>query len=169
MADHSKNKLIFNPGFLQLLGMFHGAWASVDMTADFAIGQFMKLPHQQTHLMTAGMAVGAKFRLLADLIGRSDHPKKSELLGALNKIRGETKREVLAHSYIRSSATAVTFLDRKGGGEYRAKEYPFSLLQFSSHVKILTQSGQDFEAALGADPKELRDFWDAAISANRSA
>jgi hypothetical protein len=91
------------------MGMFHGYWSSLDLTIDYAICQFLEVTHHQAHLITAGMMSGPKFRLLADPIGRSDHPKRDQLLGALNKIRAIQKRDVFAHSYIESFGNAVNF------------------------------------------------------------
>jgi len=129
---------------------------------------FLNLPHEQTHILTAGMMSGPKFRLLADLIARSDHPNKGKMLGILNKIRGETKREVLAHAYLLSTKTKVTFLHRKGGDKYSAKEYSFGLQEFYDHVKILTQAAEDFDVSLGAPGQEVSDFVAAALRANKS-
>src|SRR5262249_2400557 len=82
------NLLLFRPDFVHELGWFFGAWSTFDMVTDFALGRFLNLPHQDTHLLTAGMVWGRKARLLVDLISRSSHPNKQSLLRALN-ILGE--------------------------------------------------------------------------------
>jgi hypothetical protein len=162
-------RLIFSDRFIHQLGWFFGAWTTFDMITDFAIGKFLNATHEDTHLLTAGMMWGRKARLLADLIKRTDHPKKSELLGSLNTVRGQVKRDVFAHSYTRSDENTVTFLNRKEGGGYQAVEYPFTLERFTAHVKTFTQASEDFAKALGASPQELSAFTKAALSLNRKS
>ena len=159
--------LTVSPEFRMALGTFHGAWCSLDMIVDFAIGKLLNLKPEQTHLMTAGMLYGAKFRLLAELLRRSDHPRKSELLGALNKVRNNAKREVITHAYLQASADRVWFLTRTRGGEYKASALGFGYQEFVDHVEIFTQAGTDFEKALGVTQDELREFWEAAVRANQ--
>jgi hypothetical protein len=166
MTEKPQPKLIFTTEFLVLLGRFHGAWCTADASIDLAIGKFLKLTPEQTHLMTAGVMSGPKCRLLADLIRRSDHQNKSKLLDALNKIRGEVKRDVLAHAYIRSSSTQVTFISRKTGSRYEARDYSFTLTEFAKHVKVLTQAAEDFDKALATTEAEFSEFIKAAMTTN---
>jgi hypothetical protein len=109
--------------YLILMGLFQGAWASVELTTDYAIWKFLKVTPEQAHLITSGMMFGRKARLLADLVGRSDHPAKAVILGAFNDLRGMSKRDVFAHSYVWLDRKVIKFIDRQTGGEYRAKEH----------------------------------------------
>jgi hypothetical protein len=174
MADTLKteasNALMFNPDFLRLLGMFHGAWTSVDQAVDYAIGHFLKIPHEQTHLLTSGMMMfGRKAQLLAGLIARSDHPQKADLLAALNHFRGEVKRDWLVHAYVQSTPTRVTFIHRNTSGEYKVKKLSFSLPEFHKHLVEMTQAGEKFQIAIGLTPEALADFVAAAERAENKA
>jgi hypothetical protein len=113
------------------------------------------------------MMFGRKARLLADLIGHSDHPKRAELLGCFNKIRGNNKRDIFAHSYQRSNSTHLTFVERSTGGEFRANAHQFSLEDFERHTVGLMKLGIEFFNLLGATPEAVTEFADAAFKADR--
>jgi hypothetical protein len=85
--------------YLIVMRLFQGAWASLELTTDYAIWNFFNVTPEQAHLITSGMMFGRKARLLADLIGRSDHRDKAEILGSFNEVR-TGKRDVFAHSYV---------------------------------------------------------------------
>src|SRR3954470_15790553 len=89
-----KNSLGVSGEFNALLDLFLGAWASFEMTTDFAIGKLLKTSHEQTHLITAGMTFGRRARLLADLVSHSDHPRKAEILAAFNKLCGMSTKDI---------------------------------------------------------------------------
>ena len=161
--------LLFTTEFAELMGKFQGAWASLELVTDVAICRFLKVTAKETHLITAGMTFGRKAQLLAGLVARSEHPKKSEILDAFNKIRGTSKRDTFAHSYIKSDADTVTFLDRAGGGEFHAKEHTFTLEQFRQHVTDFTQAGGRLYLALGLTDRECNEFANAALSLNRKS
>lgn len=163
----AKKPLAQRPEFTQMFGLFWGYWASLDLTIDYAICQFLNVTHHQAHIITGGMMSGPKFRLLADLIGHSDHPKRDELLGALNKVRKIQKRDIFAHSYIESYEDSVTFLNRKVGGEYKATEDKFTFTTFANHVAEVADAGVRFYNALGVTKPEMQAFAKAALSANR--
>src|ERR1051326_8177509 len=93
----SKKSLETSNEFNALLDLFLGCWATFEMTTDFAIGKFLKTPHEQTHLITAGMMSGRRAGLLADLVGRSDHPRKAEILNAFDKLRGMSTKDIFVH------------------------------------------------------------------------
>jgi hypothetical protein len=160
-------RLLFDPSFIHELGWFFGAWATFDLVTDFAIGKFLNASPEDTHLITAGMVWGRKARLLADLIKRSSHPNKAELKRALGVIQGHAKRDMLAHSYMRSDATTVTFVHRQAGSGYCATELTFTLESFRKHVKTFTQASVDFNNALGPPaPAEMSAFASASLSLN---
>lgn len=163
MAD--TRPLIFRSAFLSQLGAFHAAWAAVDQCVDISIGRFLKLPHEQTHLLTSGMMFGRKAKLLADLLGRSDHPRKAEALGALNKIRGEIRRDWLAHSYITSTQETVTFIYRNTSGEFKVNKLTYSVKEFRDHVTGMIEAGTLLESSLEITREEWADFLLAAESA----
>jgi hypothetical protein len=153
--------------YLIMMGLFQGAWASMDLTTDYAIWKFLNVTPEQAHLITSGMMFGRKARLLADLIGRSDHPNKAEILGSFSKFRGISKRDVFAHSYVWSDHSTVRFIDRQSGGEYKAKEHTFTLAQFTDHVLEVALVAERFYLALGATSEEVNDFGNASLSLNR--
>jgi len=81
-----KGPLAFREDYTQLMGTFQSMWGSVEIVTDYAICKFLKVTPGQAHLITAGMLFGRKGRLLADLISRSDDPKKDRILGAFNNV-----------------------------------------------------------------------------------
>jgi hypothetical protein len=110
--------MVWRDDYTQLMGHFQSMWGSVEVITDYAIWRFLKVTPGQAHLITSGMMFGRKARLLADLIGRSDDPKKAQILGAFNQLRGLSKRDLFAHAYVRSDGKSVTFLERSQGGEF---------------------------------------------------
>src|SRR5215212_5702226 len=101
-------------GFYTALGMFHGVWLGLDVAVDYALATFLKIPHDDAHILTAGMEFGRKCRILIDLIKRSDHKKKAALIGSLRKIQA-SKRDAIAHSYLKADPTSLTFISRSRG------------------------------------------------------
>jgi hypothetical protein len=99
------------------------------------------------------MMFGSKARLLVDLIRRSDHANKEEILESFSEFRGMSKRNVFAHSYVWSDHSTVKFMDRQTGGEYKAKEHTFTLTQFRHHVLKVAQVAERFYQAIGATRK----------------
>jgi hypothetical protein len=169
MSDPLEDRLVGKPEFQQLLGQFQVRWAALELTTDYAIWKFLKTTPEQTHLITSGMMFGRKARLLADLIGRSDHTNKAAIQGVFNKLRGGNKRDVFAHSYQHSTETTVTFVDRSSGGEYRATEHTFTLAEFKAHVDWITSASREFLVALGADSAEFVAFANASLSLERKS
>ncbi len=135
--------------------MFNGAWATFDLTTDYAIYQFLGVTAHQGHLITSGMMFGRKARLLADLIGRSDHPNKAKILGAFNKARGGNKRDVFAHGCVWSDKDTVKFLERTSGGEYQAVEHEFTVDELEAHIIRFIFANQAFWDALGAKKEDV--------------
>jgi hypothetical protein len=108
------------------LGLFYGAWTAADMTIDMAIGRFLYLTDYEAQLLTSGMEFGPKARLLYELVKRSLHPKRTDILHSLNKLRNDAKRNVLAHSYLIADRESVTFLERSRGADYTVKKHRFT-------------------------------------------
>jgi hypothetical protein len=161
--------LSFRDDYTQLMGRVQSQWAALEIITDYAIGKFLKVTDGQAHLITSGMMFGRKGRLLADLVAKSDNPKKAEILGAFNKLRGMSKRDMFAHSYLRSSEDSVTFLDRSVSGEFRAEEHTFTLKEFRAYVTDFEIAIGAFRTSLGASSEQLVDFANAALSLSRNS
>jgi hypothetical protein len=159
-----KDTLQANDTFLHFLGMFYAAWTSIDMTIDYALGRFLNLPHSEALLLTSGMQFGPKIRLLYEIIRGSDNSNKSALLGALNKLRNESKRNVFAHSYLLSSKTEVMFLERTSGGDFQIKPHIYTLDQWVTHVKAFGDAGSELWTALGSPRAGFDAFAEAAFN-----
>jgi len=150
--------------FRRALGAFHATWASVEITMDWAIGQFLKLPQEETHLITAGMEFGRKAVLLRALVARSDSKNKNEILQHLNWIQNESKRNAFAHSFMRSNKDVVTFVKRSGHGKFEIREHSFQPKEFDEHVNKFIEAAIGFEKELGATRKEIESFAQAATN-----
>lgn len=164
----STGPLAFRDDYTQLMGRFQSMWGSTEIVTDYAICKFLKVTPGQAHLITAGMLFGRKGRLLADLIARSDDPKKDRILSAFNKLRGLNKRDMFAHSYLKSDSKTITFLDRSAG-EFRAQEHTFTIDQFRAYVTDFEKAGTEFYSAIGATKEELDAFAKAALSLSRKS
>jgi hypothetical protein len=165
----STGALAFRDDYTQLMGRFQSMWGSTEILTDYAICKFLKVTPGQAHLITAGVLFGRRARLLTDLVRRSDDPKKAQILEAFNKLRGESKRDMFAHAYVKSDQNTITFLDRSAGGEFSAKEHTLTLDEFRAHVKEFEAAGAAFHAALGVTTKELQAFAEAALSLSRKS
>jgi hypothetical protein len=159
-------RLAHTKDFIEALGRFHAVFSVANVNVDIAIGRFLSLHPEQTHLITAGMMFGPKVRLLAGLIGASDHPQKAVLLGALGKMQA-AKREAIAHGYMWSDLTMVRFVERNTGGGYTVKTHDFTLDQFKAHTDNFIDNGYEFYSALGLTDEETNVFADAAFNLAR--
>ena len=155
--------------FIRGLGYFFALWCTIDLTTDYAIGQFLGVSDEDAHLVTSGMMFGRKARVLADLISKSDHPQKAKMLSAFNKIRGTSKREIFAHSYLWSDDNRVVFHERSIGGDFRVIKHEFTIQQFLHHVAELAVESEKFYSALGATREQVTAFADAALNLDRKA
>jgi hypothetical protein len=108
-------KLGLTDEFNLWLGRFHGAWLSADLTVDYMIGRLLNLRHEQAHRLLAGMESGRKMRILDTLLRESELKKKALALKYLRKLQNESKRNILAHSFLWSDEHYVTFLNRTRG------------------------------------------------------
>jgi hypothetical protein len=144
-------------------------WAALEVITDYAIGKFLKVTEGQAHLITSGLMFGRKGCLLADLVAKSDDPQKSAILGAFNKLRGMSKRDMFAHSYLRSTKDTITFLDRSVSGEFSAKEHTVTLDDFRAYVMDFETAIGAFRASLGATREQLDAFAKAALSLSRNS
>lgn len=137
------------------------------MLTDYAIYKFLNIPAGQAHLITSGMMFGRKARLLADLVGRSNHQKKAEILGPFNKLRGGSKRDIFIHSYIATDSQSVTFVERSISGKFTAKAHTFTFSQILDHVIMVTTEADNFYKALDLSYGEADAFANAALSLSR--
>ena len=160
----SKKPLGTQPKFTNLLGLFHGTFATVDLTVDWAIGKFLNIAPQETHILTGGLMFGPKARLLTDLVARSDNPKKSEILKPLNRIRGTSMRDIITHGYLWSDDNSVKFIHRKTSNEYKCVAHPFTFDDFADHVLKFVGDATDLYTALDINYDDINAFASAALS-----
>lgn len=165
----SRDRAAFHPNFLAAMGTFYNAWSTAEITIEFAIGKFLDLPHDETHLMTASMEFNRKANFARVLITRSGDPKQGDLIKALNTIQNESLRNVFAHSFLRSTPTEIIFVERTTHGKYSAREHTFTVQAFKNHVRKLTEAASDFYIALGDVGEEFKTFCLAATSVRTSA
>lgn len=150
------------------LGQFHNNWSAIDLYTDYAIYKFLNVTALQAHLITSGMMFGRKARLLGDLIKHSDDPRKILILRAFSKIR-KANRDIIAHSYVRSDAISVTFLERSISGDFRTTEHTFISDEFRAHVLYIADAAIEFYDALDIVSEELDAFVNAALSFKRKS
>jgi hypothetical protein len=165
MPETPSDALAYDPDFQKWLGAFQFIWSSLDLTTDYAIFKFLKVTAEQAHLIVAGMFFGRKAKLLADLIKRSEHPNRENILRTFNEVHNSVDREWIIHSYIESERDHVTFITKKISGSYKAKSKTFTKSEFEKYVTNLTLKGDAFHRALAVDEKEFNDFADAALRA----
>src|SRR5206468_9141726 len=122
------------PAFRELFGAFYATWQSVEITMEWAIGQFLKISYEDTHLITAGMQFGRKAMLLRALAGRSDRKNKGEIIKCLSFFVEQSKRNVFAHSFAKSNDDLVTFVNRDNHGKFKMTEHAFTPGEFTAHV-----------------------------------
>ncbi len=169
MSKEAKKTPEINPALKEGVGTFHGVWAIIDLITDYAIFRFLNVTPEQAHLITSGMMFGRKSRLLADLVGRSDHPKRDKILGALNWIRGSSKRDIITHGYQISDDNSLGFVHRSISGEFEASEHSFTNAEFLQHLRMLCAKAKEFQEALGVTHDQLREFGNAAFNLNRKS
>lgn len=153
--------------YQQMLEVFHSNWSAIDLYTDFAIYQFLKVTPEQAHLITSGMMFGRKRRLLSDLIKHSSDHRREKLLAAFGAL-GRSKREIITHSYVASSAISVNFLERNISGSFKATTHDFSPQTFHEHVQMVAKAAEVFRDALEISQDELNSFVNAALSLNKS-
>jgi hypothetical protein len=157
-------KLATSDAFCAQVGRFYGIWSLAEITIDYAIGKYLKLPHEETHLLTAGTEFNRKARLLMALLKRSSEPKKADALAALKIIQNESLRNTFAHSFLAGTGNEVSFIERSRHGNYAPVEHKFSLSTFEDHVEKLYMAGMKFSEAIGATPEEMEKFSQAAFN-----
>jgi hypothetical protein len=157
---------ILTEEYIKWLGRFHHNWSAIDLHVDYAIYKFLQVTALQAHLITSGMMFGRKARLLVDLIKHSTHPKRTELLSVFGRIT-KANREIITHSYVRSNADSVTFMERKISGPFTAKEHTFSKDEFLRHIEAVAIAGEELRSLLAVSSDDLNEFATAALSLNR--
>jgi hypothetical protein len=146
----------FPPDFHRTLGHFHSMWMMFDVTLDFSLKQMLEISNQQTHIMCAGMEFGRKLRLLIELLKRSNHPKRDDLVAAIKVLQG-SKREILTHGYIGSNTTHVTFIYRNRG-DYGVTRQEYSIEEFKTHVTAMVKATIKFQEALEVSDEDFLEF-----------
>jgi len=169
MVDKSKS-VAFSDAFIWHYGAFHASWISAEALLCYMIGSVLKISHTDTHIITAGMEFGRKAAIARNLVYRSNHPKKSDVIGLIGKLQNESKRNVFAHGLMVTNNDKVTFLDRTRGGDYDVTAHSFTLEEFIKHVKSVVKIGAELHRAFGPNEDDLEAFHQAALSiANKSA
>jgi hypothetical protein len=149
-----------------MLGFFHLRFSALDIATDYAIGQFLNTPREETYLITSGMVYGRKARLLSGLIKISSHPKKDRILETFNKVIGDNKRDILLHGYTCPFPEdgGITFIERSVSGNFKAIRRDFSNESMKKYVKRFSQLVSDFISALGIDNNTLDVFSKASLN-----
>jgi hypothetical protein len=160
---------VMTSDFLCNLGTFYGFWSSLETTLDYLIGRYLKLPHEETHILTAGMEFGRKANLLRALVMRTSDPNKDKIRDALTKIQNESKRNLFSHSLINSNPHSITFVYRKTDGVYSATETRFTPPEFADHLKKIARLAGEFTKLVKIDEADFQAFGKAALSAAQSA
>jgi hypothetical protein len=151
--------------YRESLGAFYATWQSFEITLDWAFGQFLKLPDEETHLLTAGMDFGRKATVFRHLVRESNHENKAEIEKHLNAAQNDSKRNIFAHSFARSDADSVIFIERSRHGSYQAKEHRFTKSEFEAHVNKFIETAKSFEKAVGLTRDAMEKFGALAIKA----
>ena len=164
-----KKTLATRDEYNALMDLFWGAWATFEMTLDFAIGKFLNTSHEQTHLITAGMMFGRRARLLADLVERSDHPRKAQISGAFDRLCGMSKRDIFAHFCRPPNQEEAHFLERSADGRFTIKSPRFTHAEFMDQLCAFAVAGADFHSALGVTDADIQSFGAAVRSLNEKS
>lgn len=157
------------PDFLVAVGVFYNMWSANDIMVDYAIGKLLKLPADETHLLTAGMDFNRRASLLRVLLNRSALPQKAQIISALNTIQNESLRNVFAHSFLQSDKTTVTFIERTRHGKYDPKKHVFTVPDFKTHVRKFVDAAVAFQEEFGISNEDFETFANAAFSVKTSA
>jgi hypothetical protein len=155
--------------FLRDLGHFYGLWSALESALGYTIGQLLKIPHLETHILTAGMEFGRRANLLRVLLMRSDHPERDRIRMLLSKIQNEARRNIFTHSIMHSDDASVTFVHRKMDGTYTGTEWRFTGPEFRQHVSDITAYAGDLHDLLRIDEADFQAFGRAAASSVRSS
>jgi len=133
------------PDFLAAFGLFYRMWSANDITVDYAIGKLLKLPADETHLLTAGIDFNRRASLLRILLNRGTLPRKPQIISALNTIQNESLRNVFAHSFLQSDEITVTFIERTRHGKYDPKKHSSTISTFRAHVHKFVDAAVAFQ------------------------
>jgi hypothetical protein len=163
-GERAMPKLALTKPFLSDLGLFYGMWSALETTIDYQIGKLLNLPHDETHIITAGMDFGRKANILRVLLKKMELPEKEHMIALIAKIQNESKRNIFAHSQLHSDENTVTFIHRKMGGTYSATETTFTAPEFHEHVADITTLTVEFHRLLAIDQTDLLAFGQAAIN-----
>lgn len=128
------------------------------MAVSVGIGTFLKIPHEQTAIVTAGMEFGRQITILRNLVYRSQHPNKKRILDALGKLQNESKRNIFAHSILFSDEKKATFVERSRGGDYKVTAHSYTVESFAEHVGKFIKMGVELTEALDQSPKDFHEF-----------
>ncbi|UPJ55012.1 hypothetical protein [Bradyrhizobium sp. 192] len=159
-------KLAVRDEFTSEFGRFFGIWQATELALDYAVGKYLELADEETHLLTAGMDFNRKARLLTALVKRNNDPQQSAILASLKIIQNESLRNVFAHSFVDHTDTEVTFIQRNRHGNYDPIEYTFTLPSFIAHVEKILRASIAFHDAVGLTEERYEEFASAALRVN---
>lgn len=150
--------------FQRWIGAFAVKWGMAELSVSFAIGKFLGLNYEDTHLLTAKMPFNKKATLLRAVVKKTKPENESVILGALKTLQN-SNRNTLFHAYVLSKADTATFIEIDLGEKFSAKDHTYTLDSLKGHVEKFYEGLDDFNKSVGARPTaELRDFGYAAIS-----
>jgi hypothetical protein len=159
-----KTKTVF-----AILGGFYVAWSAVQPTIDIGIGDTLKLSDQDCHILTTGIDLTKKVLLLKQLMSQGQNAKKAEINRCLNIILNESKRNIIAHSYIQTSGDdSVIFLEKGIKDGYSSTRHEFTIEKFYAHTQKIADACSSLEKLLGVDSARLTAFLAAVPRKNGS-
>ena len=100
--------------------------------------------------------------LLRALVNRSDRKNKGEIIECLSFFVEQSKRNVFAHSFARSSEENVTFVTRDNHGKFKVTEHSFTPSEFGAHVNAFIDVAKAFEKEVGLTRENIEAFSYAA-------
>lgn len=150
--------------FQRWVGAFAVKWGMAELAVSFAIGKYLSLNYEDTHLLTANMPFNRKATLLRATIKKANPDNVSVVLGALKTIQN-SNRNTLFHGFILSDEKRVTFVEVDLGKTFSAKGHSYEFDGFKEHVSRFYDALDAFLKAVGARPTvELKEFGYAALS-----
>jgi len=155
--------------FHYALGAFYSGWSAVEAFVDFGLGKFLKLPHDETHLLTSVMEFSRKATVLRGLVIKSKDSQKEKIIIALNWLQNESNRNLFAHSTVQIYEDKIVFFERQRQGRSRPKQHPYTAKEFLEHVRSVALHSLELSEGLGSSDEELEKFLDAASSVKRSS
>ncbi len=58
---HDAAGVVSSPKFIKALGAFYMVWQTAELLCDYAIAEFLDIPYEEKHLLTAGQNLDENF------------------------------------------------------------------------------------------------------------